>query len=457
MEFDAAVLARLQFAFTIAFHILFPTLTIGLGGFLVIVEAAWLRTGDRVYEQLYRFWVKIFALAFGMGVVTGVVLSYEIGTNFSRFADMTGNVLGPLFGYEVLSAFFLEAGFIAIMLFGWDLVSRRAHFFATVMVVVGTLVSAFWILSANSWMQTPAGFGFEDGRFVVKSWIDVVLNPSTPTRYLHMVLPSYVTANFVVVGISALHLAMDRPPAPARRAMKIGLCALAILVPAQIFVGDLSGLLVERHQPMKLAAMEGRWETVHGAPLVLFGVPNPTRERNDYELAIPKLGSLILTHQLDGKVLNLKEVSSSERPPVGVVFWAFRVMVSIGLLMLVVPYWGLWLWRRRRLDQNGWFLAACMSMIPLGFVATLAGWITAEAGRQPWVVYGLLRTADAISPVAASAVASSLLLFVIVYNVLLAAYAYYFVRLAWLGPNDRALMQPGAIPLVAKRAAMAMS
>jgi cytochrome d ubiquinol oxidase subunit I len=455
MELDAALLARLQFGFTVAFHILFPTLTIGLGGFLVYVEAAWLRTGDTVFERLYRFWVKIFALAFGMGVVTGVVLSYEIGTNFSGFADATGNVLGPLFGYEVLTAFFLEAGFVGIMLFGWGRVSPRAHFIATLMVVAGTLISAFWIIAANSWMQTPAGYRLEGGRFIVESWVDIILNPSTLIRYLHMVLASYVTAMFVVAGVSALHLAMDRPPESAIRAIKITIAALAILVPAQIFAGDASGLILERHQPVKLAAIEGRWDTARGAPLVLFALPNSRTERNDFELAIPKLGSLIITHSFDGEVRGLKEVAPAERPPVFIVFWAFRVMVGIGFLALIVPWWGLWLWHRAQLDQSGWFLAACIGMIPLGFVATLAGWITAEAGRQPWIVYGLMRTADAISPVAASAVASSFLLFIVVYNILLVTYAYFVVRLAWHGPDDRLPVVANVNPVVAKRAVMA--
>ena len=455
MGIDVTLLARLQFGFTIAFHILFPTLTIGLGGFLAFVEAAWLRTGEPVFEQLYKFWVKIFALAFGMGVVTGVVLSYEIGANFSRFADATGNVLGPLFGYEVLSAFFLEAGFIGIMLFGWGRVDRRVHFVATLMVVGGTLISAFWILAANSWMQTPAGYRLEGARFMVESWVDIILNPSTPTRFLHMVLASYVTAMFVMAGVSALHLAMDRPPEPARRAIRIATVALAVLVPAQIFVGDMSGLVAERHQPMKLAAIEGRWETVRGAPLVLFALPNSRTERNDYELAIPKLGSLIITHSIDGEVRGLKEVAPAERPPVFIVFWAFRVMVGIGFLSLIVPYWGLWLWYRGRLDQSGSFFAVCIGMVPLGFVAALAGWVTAETGRQPWVVYGLLRTADAVSPVATYAVASSFVLFIIVYNILLVAYAYYVVRLAWHGPHDRSPAMTQVNPIVAKRAVMA--
>ena len=318
-----------------------------------------------------------------MGVVTGVVLSYELGTNFSAFADATGNILGPLFGYEVLSAFFLEAGFIGVMLFGWGRVGPRAHFFATLMVVVGTMISAFWILAANSWMQTPAGYHLEGGRFLVERWIDVILNPSTPTRFIHMVLASYVTAMFVVAGVSALHLVMDRPPALARRAFRISIAALAFFVPAQIFAGDMSGLVAEKYQPMKVAAMEGRWDTVRGAPLILFAIPDQAAERNHYEVGIPNVASLILTHEFDGEVRGLKEVPPRDRPQVFVVFWAFRIMAGIGFLILFVTMWGLYLWRAGHLDSSGWFHTTCVAMIPLGFVATLAGWITAEAGRQP--------------------------------------------------------------------------
>jgi len=429
MEFDAVLLSRLQFAFTIAFHILFPTLTIGLGAFLVLIEGLWLKTGDRIYERLYKFWTKVFALTFGMGVVTGVVLSYEVGTNWSRFADVTGNVLGPLFIYEVLSAFFLEAGFVGIMLFGWNRVGPRMHFFATAMVSFGTLVSAFWIIAANSFMQTPAGFHTEGGRLFVDSWFDVVFNPSLPTRFLHMVLASYVTAMFVVAGISALHLLMDRPPQVARRAHSIAIAALAILVPLQIFVGDASGLVAERHQPAKIAAFEGRWETMAGAPLLLFAWPDQGAETNHFEIGIPRLASLILTHSLDGEVRGLKEFAPQDRPHVVTAFWAFRIMVGIGVLMLAVAGWNLLWWWKGRLHESGLLLTVHVAMIPLGFVATLAGWTAAEVGRQPWVVYGVLRTLDAASRLPVASVATSLALFFVVYNVLLAAYAYFLTRL----------------------------
>ena len=454
MEFDAALFSRLQFAFTIGFHILFPTLTIGLGGFLVLVEALWLKTGDPVYEQLYKFWTKVFALAFGMGVVTGVVLSYEVGTNWSRFADVTGNVIGPLFIYEVLSAFFLEAGFVGIMLFGWNRVSPRMHLFATFMVSFGTLVSAFWIIAANSFMQTPAGFRVEGGRLFVDSWFEVIFNPSLPLRFAHMVLASYVTAMFVIAGISALHLLMDRPPHLARRAHKIAVATLAILVPLQIFVGDASGLVAEKHQPAKVAAFEGRWETMAGAPLLLFAWPDQAAETNHLEVGIPKLASLILTHSLDGEVRGLKEFAPQDRPHVVTVFWAFRFMVGIGVLMLVVAGWSLLWWRKGRLHESGLLLSVHVMMIPLGFVATLAGWTAAEVGRQPWVVYGVLRTLDAVSPVPVASVATSLILFFVVYNLLLAAFIYFLIRLVWRGPDDHAALPSHVEPTLAKRAMM---
>jgi cytochrome bd ubiquinol oxidase subunit I len=454
MEFADVLLSRLQFAFTIAFHILFPTLTIGLGAFLVLIEGLWLKTGDRIYEQLYRFWTKVFALTFGMGVVTGVVLSYEVGTNWSRFADMTGNVLGPLFIYEVLSAFFLEAGFVGIMLFGLNRVGPRMHFFATAMVSFGTLVSAFWIIAANSFMQTPAGVHMEDGRLIVDSWLDVVFNPSLPTRFLHMVLASYVTAMFVVAGISALHLVMDRPPQLARRAHSIAIAALAVLVPLQIFVGDASGLVAEKHQPAKIAAFEGRWETMAGAPLLLFALPDQAREANRLEIGIPKLASLILTHNLNGEVRGLKEFAPQDRPHVFTAFWAFRVMVGVGVLMLAIVGWSLTWWWRGRLHESGLLLTAHIGMIPLGFVATLAGWTAAEVGRQPWVVYGVMRTLDGASRLPVASVASSLALFFVVYNVLLAAYAYFLTRLVWRGPDDRVQMPTHTEPTLAKRALM---
>lgn len=422
MEFDAVLLSRLQFAVTIGFHILFPTLTIGLASFLLLVEVQWLRTGDPAWRHLFRFWVKLFALAFGMGVVSGVVLSYEIGTNFAPFARATANVLGPLLGYEVLTAFFLEAGFLGIMLFGWDRVGPRLHLLATAMVAVGTVISAFWILTANSWMQTPQGHILVDGTFEVASFRQVIFNPSFPYRFLHMTVAAYLTTAFAVAAVSAWHVLRGGPDPVMGRGLVYGLGLAAVLAPAQVAVGDLHGLNVREHQPVKLAAIEAIWATTRGAPLLLFAWPDEAAEMNHYELAIPKVGSLVLTHELEGEVKGLKEVPPEDRPSVPIVFFAFRAMVGLGVVMLALSWIGVWLWWRGRLADSRWFLRALIAAGPSGFLAVLAGWIVAEVGRQPWVVYGLMRTAHAVSNVPASSVAVSLGLFVVVYGTLLVAY-----------------------------------
>ncbi len=441
MPFDAVILARLQFALTISFHILFPTLTIGLALFLVILEALWLRTGQAVYLTLYRFWVKIFALSFGMGVVSGVVLSYEFGTNFARFSEVAGNILGPLLGYEVLTAFFLEASFLGVMLFGMNRVSPRIHFLATCIVALGTMISAFWILAASSWMHTPAGYRLVDGIFHVESWPAVIFNPSFFYRFPHMMLASLLTTSLVVAGVSAWHLQRIQSAALARPAFAIATLALAILAPLQIVMGDLHGLQVQRHQPMKVAAMEGLWETTAGAPLLVFAWPDMAAERNHFEIAIPKLASLILQHDPEGTVLGLKEVAPADRPPVPLVFFSFRIMVGLGFWFLFLGGVGLLLRWRGMLYSNRPYALLCMASAPLGFVATLAGWIVTETGRQPWIVQGLMRTSEAVSAVPARAILTTLSLFVAVYGTLLLAYLYYLSKLVRQGPDTDA-MQP---------------
>ncbi|HZD26480.1 MAG TPA: cytochrome ubiquinol oxidase subunit I, partial [Alphaproteobacteria bacterium] len=440
---DAAVLARSQFAFTISFHILFPTLTIGLAAFLVLLEALWLKSGRDVYRRLYHFWSRIFALTFGMGVVTGVVMSYQFGANFGPFSRAAGNVLGPLLTYEVLSAFFLEAGFLGIMLFGWNRVGRGLHFTATVLVALGTAFSAFWILSANSWMQTPAGYALEGGVFRVTDWWAVVFNPSFPYRFVHMLLASYLTAAFVVAGVGAWHLLRDAGARWARRMLRVALTIAAVLAPLQILAGDQHGLNVEEYQPLKVAAMEGRWQTMRGAPLLLFAWPDQQAGRNRFEVGIPYGASLILKHDPDGLVRGLNEAAPQDRPRVAVVFWAFRIMVGIGFLLLFVAWAGAWLGRGGRLPDRR-FLRLVVLCSPLGFVATLSGWFVAEIGRQPWVVYGLMRTADAISPVPASSMASALVLFLAVYGVLFVAFLTYLFRVIARGP-ELGPMQPEEI------------
>jgi len=440
MEFDALFLSRIQFAFTIAFHIIFPAFTIGLASWLAALEFQSLRTGEPIYRNLYRFWVKVFAVSFGLGVVSGIVMSYQFGTNWSRFSEFAGNVVGPLIAYEVITAFFLEAAFLGIMLFGWERVGDRLHFLATCMVALGTLFSAFWILSANSWMQTPAGHAIENGIAVPVDWWRIVFNPSFPNRFAHMVMACYLTTAFAVAGMSAWMILRARrePPAKvegARRSLSMALWFAAIFAPVQIVLGDLHGLNVLKEQPTKLAAIEANWTRRAAAPLVLFAWPDEKAEENRYELAIPKLGSYILTHDFSGVVPGLKDVPPDLRPPVWPVFFSFRIMVAIGFAMLGLGLWSLWLRWRGGLFENRWFLYAAMLMTPSGFGAVLFGWFTAEIGRQPFVVYGLLRTADAVSPVTRGAVLGSLITFVVVYAFIFGFGSYYLAKLLRKGPE----------------------
>lgn len=441
MEFDALMLSRIQFAFTIAFHIIFPAFTIGLASWLAALEFNWLRTGNPLYRNLFRFWVKVFAVSFGLGVVSGIVMSYQFGTNWSRFSEFTGNVLGPVIAYEVITAFFLEAAFLGIMLFGWEKVGDRLHFFATCMVALGTLISAFWILSANSWMQTPDGFAIENGKAVPVDWFKVVFNPSFPLRYAHMVMGCYLTTAFAVAGMSAWMLLRHPHDAPeaklagSRRSMSMALWFATIFVPVQIVIGDLHGLGVLKYQPTKLAAIEGNWDRMANMPLRLFAIPDEVAETNHYEIGIPKIGSWVLTHAFDGVVPGLKEVPPDDRPPVWPVFFSFRAMVAIGFAMLGIGLWSLYLRWKGTLFTNRLFLTAAMIMTPSGFGAVLFGWFTAEIGRQPWIVYGHLRTADAVSPITAGAVTASLLTFIVVYAFVFGFGSYYLAKLLRRGPD----------------------
>ncbi|KAA5607203.1 cytochrome ubiquinol oxidase subunit I [Roseospira marina] len=433
-DIDPILLARIQFAFTVSFHILFPTLTIGLAWFLVTVEALWLRTHNPVYKSLYLFWAKLFALAFGMGVVSGLVLSYQFGTNFSRFSDATGPVLGPLLSVEVLTAFFVEAGFIGVMLFGWRKVGNRLHFLATILVSIGTINSAFWVLAANSWMHTPAGVEWIDGRAVVQDWWAVIFNPSMPYRVTHMVLASFLTGAFVVAAVSAWHLVRRHHEAVARKGLSLGLLLAAIVAPTQLLVGDQHGLNTLEHQPMKVAAMEGLWETERGAPLLLFALPDQDAQENHAEIGVPNVASLILTHDWTGEVRGLNEVDRADQPPVATVFFSFRIMVAIGLWMIALSALGVWLRWRGQLFSTPWLHWACILSGPSGFVATIAGWMVAEVGRQPYTVYGILRTTESASPVASGAVATSLVSFIVVYSGLLVAFLWYAARVVRAGP-----------------------
>lgn len=437
---DAELLSRLQFAFTITFHIIFPAFTIGLASYLAVLEGLWLLRRQDVYLTLYRYWLKIFALSFGMGVVSGVVMSYQFGTNWGPFSDMTGPVLGPLLGYEVMTAFFLEAGFLGVMLFGMEKVGKRLHFLATLLVAIGTLISTFWILSANSWMQTPAGFAIRDGQYVPVDWWAVIFNPSFPYRLVHMVLAAYLTTAFVVGAVGAYHLLKDRTNEAAAVMFSMAMWMATLVAPLQLVAGDFHGLNTMEHQPAKIAAMEGHWETRRGAPLVLFGIPDAEEERTKFEIAIPKLGSLILTHDLNGEVRGLKSWPKDERPNALIVFWSFRIMVGIGLLMALTGLLALILRIKGRLLSSAWFHRFAIVMGPTGFIAVIAGWITTEVGRQPYLVYGLLRVGEGRSPIDAPAIAASLISFVIVYCVVFGAGILYLIRLMQKPP---AAMDPG--------------
>ena len=428
--FDALTLARLQFAFTVSFHIVFPAFTIGLASYLAVLEGLWLLTGRSVYLSLFNYWKKIFALSFGMGVVSGIVMSYQFGTNWSVFSDKAGPVVGPLMGYEVLSAFFLEAGFLGVMMFGMSRVGPRLHYFATLMVAVGTLFSAFWILSVNSWMQTPAGYATNAaGQFVPADWWAVIFNPSFPYRLVHMVLAAYLTTAFVVGAVGAWHLLRESGNEGARVMFSMAMWMAALVAPIQVFAGDQHGLNTLHYQPAKIAAMEGHWETRRGQPLILLGWPDMAGETTRFALEVPKLGSLILTHDWNGEVKGLKAWPPAERPNSLVVFWSFRIMVGIGTLMVLVGLWSLLLrWRQTLYDSRPLHWLSVL-MGPTGFVAVLAGWITTEAGRQPYTIYGLLRTAQSASPIDAAAVGASLVAFILVYFAVFGAGILYILRL----------------------------
>ncbi|SET79733.1 cytochrome ubiquinol oxidase subunit I [Paracoccus homiensis] len=429
--FSAETLARAQFAFTVSFHIIFPAFSIGLASFLAVLNALWLRTGDRSYLTLFDYWKKIFAVAFGMGVVSGIVMSYQFGTNWSVFSDRAGPVIGPLMAYEVLSAFFLEAGFLGIMLFGRERVGDGLHMFATAMVAFGTLMSATWILSVNSWMQTPAGFSIAaNGQFVPEDWWAIIFNPSFPYRLVHMVLAAFLTTSLVVGAVGAWHLLRDRTDPEARRMFSMAMWMAAIVTPIQIFAGDAHGLNTLEHQPAKVMAMEGHYDShPDGAPLILFGIPNTAERRIDYAIEVPKLSSLILKHDLNAPLAGLDSVPQDEQPPVAIVFYSFRVMVGLGFAMLALGVGSLWLRVRGRLYDAPWLHRAAILMGPTGFVAVLAGWITTEVGRQPYTVYGLLRTGDSLAPVAAPAVVTSLIAFILVYFCVFGAGTIYILRM----------------------------
>ncbi|MBS0533035.1 MAG: cytochrome ubiquinol oxidase subunit I [Proteobacteria bacterium] len=435
MDADPVLLARLQFAFTIVFHIIFPSFTIGLSAWLATLGGLWLYTGEERYQQLMRFWVKIFAVSFAMGVVSGIVLSYQFGTNWSRFSAFTGDVLGPLLGYEVLAAFFLEATFLGILLFGFNKVPPWLYTLSAAVVAFGTMSSAFWILSANSWMQTPAGYAIKNGVAVPVDWLKIVFNPSFPYRFAHMLNAAYLTTAFVVLGVGARFLLEGRHLREGRTMLRMAIGLAVILAPLQLFIGDQHGLNTLEHQPLKVAAMEGHWDGSKPGELVLFAWPDEKNETNRYSLAIPNAGSLILTHSWNGLYPGLKSVPPDQRPPLVPVFLAFRIMVGLGLYMIAAALFGAFLWWRGTLFETRWFLRIVANTWWAGFVAVISGWVVTESGRQPWLVYNIMRTADGVSPVPGATVLGTLALFIVAYGIVFSFGIYYMNRLIKYGPD----------------------
>jgi cytochrome d ubiquinol oxidase subunit I len=464
---DALLLHRIQFAANISFHILFPTITIALGWVLLFFKLRYNKTGDVKWMEAYGFWVKVFALTFALGVVSGITMSFQFGTNWPGFMQSVGNIAGPLLAYEVLTAFFLEATFLGIMLFGLRRVGNRIHTLATVLVAGGTTLSAFWILVLNSWMHTPAGFEMrpnEAGQMVAHAtdWMAIIFNPSFPYRFSHMMTASFVTVAFLIAGVSAYRWMKGDKSPTVLAALRTGVVMAAFLVPVQIVLGDLHGLNTLKHQPAKLAAMEGIWETQAGAPAVLFGIPDEELRANRYEISIPKLASFYLTHDWNGVVQGLNDFKG-EHPPVGPVFWSFRVMVGTGLLMLFIGFWAAYaFWKQRAsrlapgaaLSFSPWLLRALVAMSFSGWIATLAGWYTTEVGRQPWLVHGVLTTGQAASATPAPLIATTLALYVTVYLALIFAYISVLFYMAKKGykfedPNAARGVEPNEVPATA--------
>lgn len=435
-ELGALDLARIQFAFTVSFHILFPAITIGMASFLAVLEGLWLKTHDQTYRDLYHFWSKIFAVNFGMGVVSGLVMAYQFGTNWSGFSAFAGSVSGPLLTYEVLTAFFLEAGFLGVMLFGWNRVGPGLHFFSTVMVAIGTLISTFWILASNSWMQTPQGYEIVNDVVVPTDWLAIVFNPSFPFRLMHMATAAFVATAFFVGASGAWHLLRGRDTPAVRRMFSMAMWMALIVTPVQAVIGDMHGLNTLEHQPAKIAAIEGHWENLNDepTPLVLIGWPDMKAEKTHFAIEVPYLGSLILTHSLSKQIPALKSFAPEDRPNSTIIFWSFRLMVGLGMLMLLTGLWSLWLRKGGRLYHTRPFLYLALFMGPSGLIALLAGWITTEVGRQPWVVYGVMRTADASSGHGVAQMTLTLILFVVVYFALFGTGLGYMMRLVRKGP-----------------------
>lgn len=439
--FDTVLLSRIQFAFTITFHILFPAFSIGLACFLTVMESFYLKTGHSLYLRICKFWGKIFALTFGMGVVSGIVMEFQLGTNWSGYTQKVGNVLGSLFTYEVMTAFFIEAGFLGIMLFGWQRVGKKLHFIATLMVTLGTSISAYWIMAANTWMQHPVGSTLKNGVFYVTSWTTVVFNQDVLIRFTHMLLASYLSAGFVIAAICAHYMLHKRHEYIARRCFRFIWTSFIVIIPLQIFMGDMNGVAVFHHQPLKTAAIEGLWETQNGAPFLPFAIIDQKNQTNHYALKIPYAASLINTHHLHGKMTGLKSVPPADQPRVALVFYSFRIMLGMGCLMFAMMLASLYLRYKQQLYTNTWFHKLCLLCAPIGFIATETGWITAEVGRQPWIVYQQLRTSAAASHVDPINVWLSLGLLIVVYGIIFGVFYFRFLS---------KIIRQGPLPLNSK-------
>lgn len=438
MELDPLLLSRIQFAFVVSFHAIFPVFTIGLASFIAFLEGLSYKTGNKDWERLSKFWIQVFAVVFGMGVVSGIVMAFQFGTNWSNFAYTAANFIGPTLSYEVLTAFFLEAAFLGVLLFGRDKVPKGIHFFSACMVAIGTLISSFWILATNSWMHTPAGVEVRDGIYYVVDWAQAIFNPSLWPRLFHMILASFLTAGFVVAGVSAWYLLCKRDVELHRKALSITLWLLLLIAPAQVVMGDIHGLNTFEHQPVKVAAMEGNWETDTGVPLLLFAIPDQANQTNHFEVGIPRLASFILTHDWDGEVPGLNEVPVDEQPPVAIVFWAFRIMVAIGMLMVAVVITGLILRRKGRYATAPWFLNTLRLMAVTPFIAVLSGWFVTEVGRAPWLIYQQFSHADGVTPSLTGGMALFTLIgYITVYAAIFTAGLYYLMRVLRTGVEQR--------------------
>jgi cytochrome d ubiquinol oxidase subunit I len=446
VDLDPVMLARLQFAFTIIFHIIFPSFTIGLSAYVATLGALWLRTDIERYHLLMRFWIKIFAVSFAMGVVSGIVMSYQFGTNWSRFSIVVGNVVGPLIGYEVLTAFFLEATFLGVLLFGFNKVPPWLYVMSAIIVAVGTAMSAFWILAAGSWMHTPAGYEIRNGVVFPTDWVVAIFNPSFPYRFAHMLNAAYLTTGFVVLAVGARYLMAGKHIEEARTMLRMAIGLTVILAPLQLIIGDLHGLNTLKYQPIKIAAMEAHWDGALPGDFHIFAWPDEKAGHNWYEISIPKAASLILTHRMNGLFPGLNSVPASDRPPVKSVFFAFRIMLGIGFFMIAAALLGAFLWWRGSLFETRWYLRVMAHCWWLGFVAVIAGWVVTESGRQPWLVHGILRTADATSPVPAASIAGTLALFVFSYGIVFWMGIYYINRLIHRGPEGRAIEHAVGLP-----------